>query len=531
MKNKWLLPICLLLTTVSFAQVKNTVITSVGAIADGKTNNGPVIQKLIDKISAMGGGKIIIPPGNFMTGSLFLKSGVEIHLEQGAVLLGTHNTKDYIKTGDRPSLIYAKEQHNIAISGEGILDGQGQELMLDIFQKLRKGELKEKDSTWLYKRPESGRAMVLYFKGCTKVKVLGVTLKNASNWVQDYNECDTVTIKGITVQSTTYWNNDGLDVTDSKNVTITNCFINSSDDALCIKSSNPKGFCENIIVDSCTLRSSANGLKFGTANAGGFRNIKISNLTIFDTYRSAIALESVDGGFMENIDIENVDAKNTGNAIFIRLGHRNKTGNVSTLRRVYIANVKVQTPLLKPDQGYPLEGPPDHLRPGFDKMPARPSSYHIYGHPFLPYNLIPSSIVGVPGYPVQDVTLENIEISYGGRASKDIAYIPLDKIGTIPENEAGYPDFSMWGELPAWGFYVRHAEGIKFKNVKLSYVDDDFRPAFVFDDVKAIDLTDVHIASAKEMPVILLNNATGITTKNLVMPVPETKGILKTNNK
>jgi hypothetical protein len=361
--------------------------------------------------------------------------------------------------------------------------------------------------------------------------MIDITLKNSSDWVQDYRECTDVIIDKMTVQSTAYWNNDGLDITDCKNVRITNCFINASDDALCFKSENPQSSCENVVVDNCTLRSSANGLKFGTANAGGFRNFKITNLTIFDTYRSAIALESVDGGFMDNIDIRNVNAKNTGNAIFIRRGHRNKTGPVSTLKGIYIANVKVETPLLKPDQGYPIEGPPDHLRPGFDKMPVRPSSYHIYGHPYLPYNLIPSSIVGIPGYPVEDVTLENIEISYGGRSSKDIAYIPLDKITSIGENEAGYPDFSMWGELPAWGLYMRHAEGIKIKNFKVSYKEDDFRPAFVFDDVKGIDLTDVQIPTAKDMPMILLNNSNTVNFKNLKIPVTEEKAILKTNYK
>ena len=396
--------------------------------------------------------------------------------------------------------------------------------------KLRSGELKE-DSLWLYKRPEVGRARVLDFKNCTDVSVTGITLKNASNWVQDYKQCNGVTIDRITVQSTTYWNNDGLDITDSKNVRITNCFINSSDDALCLKSDDPKSSCENIFIDSCTLRSSANGLKFGTSNYGGFRNVTVRHLTIFDTYRSAIALEAVDGGFLEDIDIQYVNAKNTGNAIFIRLGHRNKAGPVSTTNKIYIANVHVQVPLLKPDQGYPLEGPPDHLRPGDDKMPKRPSSFHIYGHPFLPYNLVPSSIVGVPGYPVKGVTLENIEISYGGRASREIANIPLNKISSVPENEAGYPDFSMFGELPAWGFYMRHAEGIKMINVKLSYVDDDFRPALVLDDVKDIELNGLHIAAAKEMPVIQLNNSRNVTTQNLKMPVNEEKGILKTNYK
>ena len=220
-------------------------------------------------------------------------------------------------------------------------------------------------------------------------------------------------------------------------------------------------------------------------------------------------------------------AKNTGNAIFIRRGHRNKTGPVGTVKGIYIANVKAEIPLYKPDQGYPIEGPPDHLRPGEDKMPVRPSHFHIYGHPFLPYNLIPSSIVGLPGYPVQDVTLENIEITYGGAASKEIAWIPLDKITAIDENETGYPDFSMFGELPAWGFYIRHAEGIKMKNVTVSYLKEDFRPAFVVDDVKRIEFSGMNIPTAKQMPVIYFNNSSEIALKNLKMPVSEEKGVLK----
>jgi hypothetical protein len=526
MKNKILLLILLCANGIS-VMATDKLITDYGAIADGRSNNAKFIQKAIDEVSAAGGGKVIIPPGNFMTGALLLKSGVNLYVSLGGCLLGSHSTTDY--SGSR-ALISANGQNHVSISGEGIIDGQGQELLVDIFRKLRNGDLKQ-DSLWLYKRPEVGRAMILYFRACTDVNITGVTLKNSSSWVQDYRECDRVIINKITVQSTAYWNNDGLDITDSRNVRITNCFINSSDDALCFKSDNPKSSCENIFVDSCTLRSSANGLKFGTSNAGGYRNIKIRNLTIYDTYRSAIALESVDGGFMENIDIQNVNATNTGNAIFIRLGHRNKAGAVGSVKGIYIANVKVQIPLLKPDQGYPLEGPPDHLRPGIDKMPVRPSSFHIYGHPFLPYNLIPSSIVGTPGYPVEDVTLENIEISYGGRASKEIAYIPLEKITTIPENEAGYPDFSMFGELPCWGFYIRHAKGVKLKNVKLSFLEDDFRPALVLDDVKGIDLTDLQIPSGKEMPVILFNNTSGVAIHNLQMPVNEAKGILKTNYK
>jgi hypothetical protein len=204
----------------------------------------------------------------------------------------------------------------------------------------------------------------------------------------------------------------------------------------------------------------------GTSSVGGFRNIKVRNLTVFDTYRSAIALELVDGGIMENIDIRNVQAKHTGNAIFIRRGNRG--GGTGSMKNIYISDVIAEIPLLKPDQGYPIEGPPDHLQPGVDKMPKRPGHFHLYGHPFLPYNLVPSSIVGIPGFPVEGVTIENLRIQYGGRGDKNIAYIPLDKITTIPENITNYPEFSMFGELPSWGFYIRHANGVQFKNIQFN---------------------------------------------------------------
>ena len=105
----------------------------------------------------------------------------------------------------------------------------------------------------------------------------------------------------------------------------------------------------------------------------------------------------------------------------------------------------------------------------------------------------------------------------------------MNKITAIPENEAGYPEFSMFGELPSWGMYIRHAEGIKLINFKIAYKEDDFRPAFVIDDVKGINLQEVHINSAKEMPVILFNKTSDVNIKNLQMPVTPEVGIQRTN--
>jgi hypothetical protein len=133
---------------------------------------------------------------------------------------------------------------------------------------------------------------------------------------------------------------------------------------------------------------------------------------------------------------------------------------------------------------------------------------------------MPSSITGLPGYPVQDVILENIEITYGGRSNKSIAYIPLNEIGTVPEKRANYPEFSMFGELPSWGLYIRHAEGITLNNVTLRYREADFRPAVVMDDVKRSTVKGLHIPTAAETPVILLNNTIGVDLGAPKTPFP-----------
>ena len=175
----------------------------------------------------------------------------------------------------------------------------------------------------------------------------------------------------------------------------------ADDDGICLKSEDRNRRCENIYIANCTVRSSASAVKFGTASWGGFKNITVRDITVYDTYRSAIALEVVDGGVMEDIDIRNIKATNTGNAVFIRLGHRNKDAVISKLRRVHIANVKATIPKGKPDKGYPMEGP--LLR--------------------YPHNVFPASVTGLPGHPVEDVVLDNIDIQYEGGASKDSAYV------------------------------------------------------------------------------------------------------------
>ena len=189
----------------------------------------------------------------------------------------------------------------------------------------------------------------------------------------------------------------------------------------------------------------------------------------------------------------------TGNAIFIRLGHRNAKAPVGQVKQVRIRDVSVVVPAGKPDLGYEMEGPA--LR--------------------YPHNIFPASITGLPGHPVEDVSLENIEIIYRARSNKDSGWFRLDTLERVPEREADYPEFSMFGELPAWGLYVRHVRGLHLKGVTLRHLDDSFRPAAIFDDVQGLGIDGFHVPrtpTAGPGPVLVLRGVGGLEMKRVDVP-------------
>jgi polygalacturonase len=460
--------LALLCSLSAYCQHRVYDIRRYGARGDGKSDNTLFIQKAIDDATARGGGTVLVPAGKFLSGALTLKSNVNLHLAADAVLLGSTKRTDYGLHNALP-LLMADGQDHISITGRGTIDGQGEALLKDIYKRLKAGTMQDaewqKPNPWHQVRPsEENRPKIIGFTRCDSVTVKGITLKHALDWVEDYKSCSHVTIDSIRVESNTFWNNDGIDLVDCKNVKVTNSFFNADDDGICLKSEKRNDSCLNIYVAHCTVRSSASAIKLGTAGRGGFRHITIRDITVYDTYRSAIALECVDGGRMEDVDIRNVKATNTGNAIFIRLGHRNKDSVVSSIRHIYIGNVTVDVPGGKPDKGYPMEGPP------------------------LPYshNVFPSSIVGLPGHPVEDVVLENIQIIYPGGGKK--LTVPDNP---FPENPSDYPEFSMFGELPSWALFVRHARGLTLKNVRVTVKQKDYRPACAFDDVSGLVLSGI----------------------------------------
>jgi hypothetical protein len=427
-----------------------------GIRSDGVTLNTRSIQYAVNYIHDRGGGRLVFEVGRYLTGTIHLRSDVGLELREGAVLLGSLNPFDYDKDGFT-ALLLADTQRNISLTGQGMIDGRGREVAMAVVALIHSGIIRDPLTS---DRPnEANRPMLIYFKHCAGVSINGITLANAASWVQTYDQCSGLTIDSIRVDSKAYWNNDGIDIVDCSEVRVTDCQIDAADDGICLKSHDPAAACENILIRDCTIRSSASAIKFGTVSRGAFRHIKILHNHVYDTYRSALALEAVDGAAIEDILADSLDAVNTGNALFMRIGARSGTKQ-STLSGVTIRHFSVQVAAGKADTGYPYEGPVQDL----------------------PRNISPIVLTGLPGASLQDIRLEDISVSYPGGGNPNVASrTPSD---SIPELPANYPEFSMFKELPAWGLYIRHARGVHVKNLRLTCASKDYRPAIVLRDVQ-----------------------------------------------
>ena len=443
--------------------------------ADGKTLCTQQLQQAIDQISRKGGGRLVLREGVYLAGGLMLRSGVELYLEEGATLLGSTNPYDYqlINVGNvadqrndnaSMALIMADGAEHISITGSGTIDGQGLQLALNADSLHHTGERPDPHYNQRRQRPsELARPKLFFFYSCKDVSVEGVRLRSSANWGLSFDMCEYMRLTNLDIENRAYWNNDGIDLTDCKHVLVADCKINSADDGVCLKSYHEDSECFDIEVARCDIRSSASAVKFGTASWGGFRKIYVHDIKVTDTFRSAIAIESVDGGQTDGVLVERITATNTGNALFLRLGQR-AGERPSTLRNVMVRQLRCEVPFGRPDIDYDLRGPEvDYF-----------------------HNIHPAPICGIPGQCIEDVYLEDISITYPGRATKGMAYMPLWRKGDVPEQISKYPEFTMFGELPSWGLYLRHIRNITLKNVHLELKDYDFRPAIVDEDVEGL---------------------------------------------
>lgn len=435
------------------------------------------VQAAIDSISRTGGGVLSLRGGDYVVGTIALRDNVILSIAPDARLLGSLNPYDYAgyataeqganRMADKCSvrlmgLIVAEGARNIGLTGGGTVDGRGLEVALAIDSLHHTGERIDPAYNKRRMRP-SIRPKLIDFEHVDGAVIKDINLRASAAWGVSLNNSSNISVENIRFVNRAYWNNDGIDIADCSNVLISGCDINSADDGIVIKSFDPQGGNKKICIRDCEIRSSANALKIGTETFGYIRDIDISDIRIFDTFRSAVAIESVDGSHVENVRVKNIEAKNTGNGIFIRLGHR-RGDSAGSMRGITIENLSCDIPFGRPDEAYDLRGP----------------DINTIHNPF------PNSITGIPGARIKDVTLRNIRITHPGRGTKGMAYIAPYRYKDVPEQVDSYPEFHMFGELPAWGFYIRHVDGITFDNVAVVLRQPDFREAVVTEDVDGV---------------------------------------------
>ncbi len=318
-----------------------------GAIGDGKTLNTAAIQMTIHKAIATEG-TVIIPKGDFYTGSLILGSNMTLQLEEGATLIASSSMNDY----KQANFIFAPEAHNLLIKGKGTINGNGESFF---------------DEHWDYdQRPRPW----IVIQDAKNISVSGITLTNSPAHCLVFNFCENVKVNSLTIKNHPRSpNTDGIDINNSKDVLITNCNIATGDDAICIKNKNSQKYfigdkaskrsryTENITVKNCRLESDDAALKLGTGSAYHTRNCSFQDITIKNS-RYGIALFMMDGGIYSDINFQNINIETGGRqkdeyGIFLDTHRRDSTSTIGTIENINFKDINITTNGLLYFSGYP----------------------------------------------------------------------------------------------------------------------------------------------------------------------------------
>jgi hypothetical protein len=429
-----------------------------GALGDGITLDTGSIQAAIDACAKQFGGIVYFPPGNYLTGTLTLKNNVTLEIGDNAKLLGSTSLEDYPNLGRAEGLhdyclINAYGADHITLTGNGTIDGQGA-----AFPFGTEG-FNFEDETVAPSTQSFIRPMLIHFTDCKNVNISKLTLQHAASWCCNLEKCSEMRIDGVHLFNRANQNNDGFDLTYCEDVMISNCHIDCGDDAIALKEGG-----QRIVVTNCIISTRWAAIRIGPEAHGIYRDIAVSNCVIYDTYGSGIKIQEVEGGVMENISFDNLIMNHVTGPISLRLGgylgwkkERKESLPIGVLRNIRFSNIRATVA----DNAYPLP----HEVPSF---PGEKKSC--------------INITGVEGYFVENITFDGLHITFPGSGTAEDARID------VPELRDHYPEYHMFGTLPAYGLYVRHAKGITLNNVVFDYVGEDQRPALVCDDVVDIEL-------------------------------------------
>ncbi|HTB84018.1 MAG TPA: glycosyl hydrolase family 28 protein [Candidatus Sulfotelmatobacter sp.] len=399
-----------------------------GATGNGTTKDTAAIQLAISHCPS--GGYVWLHNGTFLSGTIILTNNMTLYIDPTATLLGSGSSSDYPVLNPPANnsqqgncdlaLVYAQGSTNVTIDGGGTVNGNGR----NNFQS----------------GVESTRPLAIWTALCNTVKIQNINIVDAGCWTLVNMNSDFLTISNVNVNDDGLnGNRDGTDVVDCWHVVIANCTIDSGDDSICLKSGNTRG-CNDVLVKNCTItRSQSNGLKFGTASTGTFTNITFQDCTVMNTVHSAMAVESVDGGKITDVTYQRINFSGCQNAIFVVLGSRSgaTVGSINgiTFSNIYGAN-------MTDTRGCPITG---CFTNGVD-------------------------------YKIQNITFNDVNIAYEGALNFIPTNPPVEYSGQYPEN-------TIWTNLPAYGYYVRHATNVVFTNCYSAVTPADARPWLATNDV------------------------------------------------
>jgi len=454
-----------------------------GATGDGKTLDTPAVNKAIEAAAAAGGGVVLFPPGSYLCFSIRLKSHIHLHLEEGSAIITADSPKpgemtgynggaydaaepktewdayqDYGHNHWHNSLIWGEEIHDISITGTGLIWGRGLSFGAD---RAARGDY----PIYVAEQPGVGNKAIA-LKNCHNVLLRDFAMLKCGHFALLLTGVDNLTIDNLKIDT----DRDGMDIDCCQNVRVSNCTVNSPwDDGICPKSSYALGYARptrNLTITNCLVTGTyelgtvldgtfkkfapdfhvprTGRIKCGTESNGGFINITISNC-VFEGCQG-YALETVDGAQMEDITITNTTMRDlVSGPLFMRLGARlrgpRETTKVGTLKRILISNLDCYN------------------------APQR----------------ISCVLSGIPGYPIEDVKLSNVYIETAGGGTAEMARIQP------PENESKYPEPTMFGPMPASGFFMRHMRNVEMSHVEIANSTPDARPAFYLADVERAD--------------------------------------------
>ena len=325
-----------------------------GAKADKVSNDAPAIQAAIDACNRSGGGEVIVPPGNYFSGGIVLKSNVTLRLENGATIWASGRIEDYGNrlVQDHAYLFEALGQENIVVCGDGRFVGTGQ------------GDLRRREGETGMPMPRD-RFGIILLTGCRNVRLRDFRIRYSEAHTVMLRECDGVFVDGVSIFNNYFrTETDGIDPDSCTNVLISNCHIVAGDDAICLKTDNGKPL-ENVVVDNCILESVATALKLGTSSSGDFRDIRVSNCVIRNS-TLGVGLFIKDGGTVEGVGFSNLFIETTRQdvsiakwlrndifPIWIDLTKRNPNSPLSRVRGVSFDDIQIASDNSVVVQGMP----------------------------------------------------------------------------------------------------------------------------------------------------------------------------------